>query len=125
MKKCITTNKLPQPIGPYSQIVISNDFLFLSGQIPINLATGDLIDGGIEPQTEAVLGSILSVLEEQHLTMKAVVKVTAYLTSPDHFNAFNTIYAKYFIHEPPVRTTVFVSALPKGAEVELDVIAAI
>ncbi len=124
MKKCITTDKLPRPIGPYAQIVITNGFLFLSGQIPIDHKTGGLIDGGIEAQTEALLSSIKSVIEEQNVTMREVVKVTAYLTSPDDFNAFNGIYAKYFSQEPPVRTTVFVSTLPKGAKVELDVIAA-
>jgi 2-iminobutanoate/2-iminopropanoate deaminase len=106
-------------------MVVSNGFLFLSGQIPINSATGNLSGDSIEAQTEAVLGSIRSAIEGQSLTMKAVVKVTAYLTGPDDFNAFNTVYAKYFNQEPPVRTTVFVNALPKGAKVELDVIAAI
>ncbi len=123
MKKCITTDKLPLPIGPYSQMVVSSGFLFLSGQIPINSATGNLSGDGIEAQTEAVLSSIRSVMEGQGLTMKAIVKVTAYLTVPGDFNAFNTVYATYFALEPPVRTTVFVSALPKGAKVELDVIA--
>ena len=125
MKKCIATNKLPQAIGPYSQLVISNGFLFLSGQIPIDRMTGNMVEGLIEEQTKAVLGAIKSVLEEQHLAMDDIVKVTAYLTSPEDFSAFNAVYAAYVTSSPPVRTTVFVSALPKGAKVELDVIAAL
>ena len=125
MKKCIATNKLPQAIGPYSQLVISNGFLFLSGQIPIDFATGNLVQGGVEVQTRAVLEAIGAALQEQHLDMSDVVKVTAYLTDPGLFVAFNTVYAGYFVKDPPVRTTVFVGALPKGALVELDVIAAV
>ena len=125
MKKCIATDKLPQAIGPYSQLVISNGFLFLSGQIPVDHMTGKMVEGGIGEQTKSVWGAIKSALEEQHLAMSDIVKVTAYLTSPEDFNVFNTVYATYVTQDPPVRTTVFVSALPKGAKVELDVIAAL
>jgi 2-iminobutanoate/2-iminopropanoate deaminase len=125
MKQCITSDKLPQAIGPYSQIVVSSGFMFLSGQIPLDPATGNLVEGGIEKQTRTVLNAIKTALQERHLDMSDVVKVTAYLTGPGTFAAFNTVYAGYFTNDPPVRTTVFVSALPKGAQVELDVIAAL
>lgn len=125
MKRCMTSDKLPRAIGPYSQIVVSNGFLFLSGQIPLDPVTGNLVQGGIEEQTRSVLEAIRAALQEQHLDMSDVVKVTAYLTGPGLFNEFNTVYAAYFAKDPPVRTTVFVGALPKGAQVELDVIAAV
>jgi len=122
MKKCLVTNKLPPPVGPYSQMVVANGFLFLSGQIPVDLVSGKLVRDDIEIQTETILKAINAALEEQHLTMKDIVKVTAYLVNPDDFNNFNKIYSKYFNDEPPARTTVFVSSLPKGARVEIDVI---
>ncbi len=125
MKTCITTGRLPLPVGAYAQIVVSNGFLFLSGQIPVDRETGRLIEGGIREQTEAVLGAIKSVMEERYLGLKDVVKVTAYLVSPQDFDTFNVVYAEYFDTEPPARTTVFVSALPKHAKVELDVVAAL
>ncbi len=125
MKKSINTQKLPKPVGPYSQMVSCNGFLFLSGQIAIDPVTGELIKGGVEDQTTAILEAVKSAVEEQQLSMKDVVKVTAYLTGTDDFNAFNIVYAKCFTGEPPVRITVFVNALPKGARVELDVIAAL
>ncbi|MGC8578686.1 MAG: RidA family protein [bacterium] len=124
MKKCIRTNRLPPPVGPYSQIVITNGFMFISGQIAIDPVTGNLISDNTEEQTRSILNAIRSVLEEQKLNLDSVIKVTVYLTSPNDFNAFNRVYAEYFTNTPPVRTTVFVNALPKDAKVELDVIAA-
>lgn len=124
MKKSLVTNKIPKPIGPYSQMVAANGFLFLSGQIPVDPVSGNFVHGDIEIQTETILKAISDVVKEQHLTMKAIVKVTAYLVDPQDFNGFNRVYAKYFTDEPPVRTTVFVSSLPKGARVEMDVIIA-
>lgn len=125
MKKCLKSKKLPAPVGPYSQMVASNGFLFLSGQIALDPATGELVTGGIEGQAEAILASVKTVLEEQGSGMKSIVKITAYLTDKNEFTAFNTVYARYFQEDPPARTTVFVNALPKGAKVELDVIAAL
>lgn len=123
MKRHIKTDKLPKPVGPYSQLIECGGFLFLSGQIALNPLTGDVIKGDAALQTEAILKSIRNALEEQGLSTGHVIKVTAYLVDSKDFNAFNTVYARYFNDTPPVRTTVFVNALPKNAKVELDIIA--
>ncbi|MCL4558687.1 MAG: Rid family detoxifying hydrolase [Deltaproteobacteria bacterium] len=123
MRHGIVSHKLPAPVGPYSQMVECRGFLFLSGQIALEPSTGVVVKGGIALQTEAILGSVKDALEEQGLDMGHIVKVTAYLVDTGDFGAFNGVYASYFDDTPPARTTVFVSALPNGARVELDIIA--
>lgn len=125
MKKQRSTDKLPKPVGPYSQMVECSGFLFFSGQIALAPLTGDVVQGDVALQTEAILTSVRNAITEQKLTMEDIIKVTAYLVDSKDFSAFNTVYARYFNENPPVRTTVFVNALPKNAKVELDIIASI
>lgn len=125
MKNLIKTKNAPEAIGPYSQAIAVNGFLFTAGQIPIVPATGKFIEGGIKEQTAQVLKNVKAVIEAGHSSMPMVVKTTVYLTSAENFNAMNEVYASFFNanDKPPARTTVFVSALPKGALVEIDAVA--
>lgn len=124
MKKIITTEGAPQAIGPYSQgIRTSGGFVFLSGQIPIDPETGELVAGGIKEQTERVLENLKAVLIASACLMDDVIKVTVYLQNIDDFAAMNTVYARYFPDEPPARTCVEVARLPKGALLEIDIVA--
>ena len=123
-KKHVTTSQAPAPIGPYSQGVIAGGLLFLSGQTPIHPATGELIKGDIEAQTERVLENLMAVLREAKLGAENVVKTTVYLMDMADFSRMNAVYARYLAKEPPARSTVQVAGLPKGARVEIDVIAA-
>ncbi|MEM0371679.1 MAG: RidA family protein [Ignisphaera sp.] len=122
-KEIIYTDKAPKPIGPYSQAVKIGPWLFISGQIPIEPSTGRIIEGDIKDQTRRVLENIKSILEACNYSLKDVVKVTVYLTDLNDLQDFNTIYSLYFDEKPPARTTVQVSALPRGVKVEIDVIA--
>jgi 2-iminobutanoate/2-iminopropanoate deaminase len=124
MKKIISTNEAPAAIGPYSQAVRSGRFLFCSGQIPLDPKSGQIVPGDITAQTRRVLDNIAAVLRAEGLTFNHVVKTTIFLTSLDDFQIVNEIYGSYFKQNPPARSTVQVSALPKGANVEIDVIAA-
>jgi len=123
VKKIISTTKAPLAIGPYSQGIIINGFLFCSGQIPINPETGELVSGGIAAQTERVMKNLEEVLIASGVTFENVVKSTIFLTSIENFSVVNEVYGRYFISEPPVRSTVEVKGLPKGAEVEIEIIA--
>lgn len=124
MKKIITTEGAPQAIGPYSQgIRTSGGFVFLSGQIPIDPETGELVGGGIKEQTERVLENLKAVLIASACLMDDVIKVTVYLKNIDDFAAMNTVYARYFPEEPPARTCVEVARLPKDALLEMDIVA--
>lgn len=125
MKKIIKTEKAPKAIGPYSQAVVEGNFIFTAGQIGIIPETGNMIDGGIKEQTEQVLKNLKSILNAGGADLKDVVKTTLYLTKPDDFSIMNEVYARYFTDEPPARTTVFVSGLPKGALVEIEAVARI
>ncbi len=125
MKTIIKTDKLPLPQGHYSQMIIAGGFLFLSGQIAIDPLTNNLIEGDVNMQTEFILNAIKSALNEQGLGLKNIIKISAYLVKVDDFQSFNEVYSKHFFNEEPVRTTVFVNALPKGAKVELDVVAVV
>ena len=123
MKKIISTPDAPKAIGPYSQAIETNGMLFISGQIPIDPATGNLISGDIKAQTERVLQNIKAILDDQKLTFANVVKSTVFLTNLADFGGMNEVYAKYFTADFPARSTVQVAGLPKGAHVEIEVIA--
>ncbi|RMF94639.1 MAG: RidA family protein [Candidatus Schekmanbacteria bacterium] len=113
----------PAAIGPYSQAVSAGNFLFISGQIPIDPQTGTVVSGGIEAQTEQVLKNLKNILIFSGLDFNDVVKTTVYLKSIGDFQKFNEIYAKSFQNDPPARACVEVSALPKGVLIEIDAIA--
>jgi 2-iminobutanoate/2-iminopropanoate deaminase len=125
MKKVIETEKGPKAIGPYSQAVQAGDLLFLSGQIPIDPKTGELIEGDIRQQTRQALENIKGILESQRLRMEDVVKATLFLKEMGNFNQVNEVYATYFLSFPPARSTVEVAKLPKNAEIEIEAIALI
>jgi 2-iminobutanoate/2-iminopropanoate deaminase len=120
----VTTGRAPAAIGPYSQAVRSGSFLFCSGQIPLDPASGQLVEGGIEAQTARVLDNLTALLAAAGLTLGDVVKTTVFLVSMDDFPAMNEVYARYFDEDPPARSTIGVAALPKGARVEIEAIAA-
>jgi 2-iminobutanoate/2-iminopropanoate deaminase len=122
-KKVIYTDRAPEAIGPYSQAIQAGDFLFLSGQIPLDPKTGELVKGDIRSQTRQVLENIRGVLESQSLGMKDVVKVTLFLKDIGNFNQVNEVYATYFPSSPPARSTVEVAKLPRDADIEIEVIA--
>ena len=123
MKKIISTSEAPAAIGPYSQAVRSGNFLFCSGQIPLDPKSGQIVSGDIGAQTRRVLDNIAAVLKAEGLTFESVVKTTIFLTNLGDFQSVNEIYGSYFKQQPPARSTVQVSALPKGANVEIEVIA--
>jgi 2-iminobutanoate/2-iminopropanoate deaminase len=118
-----STPNAPRAIGPYSQAVRANGFLFTAGQVGFDPATGELVDGGITEQTERVLQNIRAILEAAGLDMGSVVKSTVYLVDMAEFTAMNTVYARAFGEHRPARSTVAVAALPRGARVEIDVTA--
>jgi 2-iminobutanoate/2-iminopropanoate deaminase len=123
MKKIISTEHAPRAIGPYSQAVVSNGFAFLSGQIPLDPATGQVIAADISAQTERVLENLKAVLESCGSSLAQVVKTTVYLTDMREFAAMNEVYARYFVEEPPARATVEAARLPRDVRVEIDCIA--
>jgi 2-iminobutanoate/2-iminopropanoate deaminase len=118
------TDKAPAAIGPYSQATTAGGFLFSAGQIPLDPATGQLVDGDIARQTERVLDNLTAVLDAAGLAWNDVVKTTVYLHDMAHFPAVNEIYAKRIGEARPARSTVQVAALPRGALIEIDLIAA-
>ncbi len=121
MKKLYTKNA-PEPIGPYSQGIETGGFIFLSGQIALKPDTGELVEG-LAPQTHQVIRNIEAILDASGCTLANVVKATVYLRRMKDFAEFNQVYAGYFKENPPARTTVEVSALPKDALIEIDIIA--
>lgn len=123
MKKVIFTEKAPAAIGPYSQAIEANSMVFMSGQIPVNPATGEFVEGGIVEQTTQVFENIKNVLAEAGLTTANVVKTTVFLADMSLFADMNAVYAKYFDGAFPARSAVAVKALPKGALVEIECIA--
>ncbi|HEX7319417.1 MAG TPA: Rid family detoxifying hydrolase [bacterium] len=127
MKTLIKTKNAPEAIGPYSQAIAVNGFLFTAGQIPIVPATGKFIEGGIKEQTRQVLENVKAVIEAGNSSMSMTVKTTVYLTNAENFTAMNEVYATYFNANdtPPARSTVFVVSLPKGALVEIDAVTAL
>jgi 2-iminobutanoate/2-iminopropanoate deaminase len=123
MKKIIQTTEAPQAIGPYSQAIEANGFVFVSGQIPIDPKTGNLVTGDIREQTKRVMENGKAVLAAAGCGMDRVVKATIYLKNMSDFAAVNEVYGSYFPAEPPARATIEVARLPKDAAVEIDLIA--
>jgi 2-iminobutanoate/2-iminopropanoate deaminase len=121
--KPVNSLEAPAAIGPYSQAIDAGDYVFLSGQVPIDPKTGDLVHGDIAAQTERVLDNLGAVLHAAGCSFGDVVKTTIYLMDLGDFQTVNAVYAKRFTAAPPARATVQVSALPKGARVEIDAIA--
>jgi 2-iminobutanoate/2-iminopropanoate deaminase len=123
MKKVIATDKAPKAIGPYSQAIQAGDFLFASGQIPLDPASGELLKGGIEEQAKLVLDNVKHIVEDAGFTMRQIVKTTVFVTDMANFSPINGVYAQYFGENPPARSFVAVKELPKGAQVEVEVVA--
>ena len=123
MKKIVSTSDAPAAVGPYSQAIRSGSMLFSAGQIPLDPKTGQIVSDDISEQTKQVLENISAILKADHLSFGHVVKTTIFLTSMGDFQTVNEIYATYFRENPPARSTVAVSALPKGAKIEIEVIA--
>src|SRR5712692_8882184 len=122
-KQIIKPAKSPTAVGPYNHAVRIGDLLFCAGQIPIDPATGNLISGDIKAQTQRVLENVKAILDDQKLTFANVVKSTGFLTNLSDFGGMNEVYAQYFTADFPARSTVQVAALPRGASVEIEVIA--
>ena len=121
--KFLATDGAPRAIGPYAQGVVESGFLFTSGQIPLDPATGKLVGGGLEASAARVFDNIEAILREAGLALSDVVKATVYLTRVEDFAALNGVYARRFGDHRPARSTVIVAALPAGAPLEIDVIA--
>jgi 2-iminobutanoate/2-iminopropanoate deaminase len=124
MKQVISTHQAPAAIGPYSQAIRVGNLLYTSGQIPINPATGNFVEGGIKEQTRQSLTNIKAILEEAGLTMAHVVKTTVFMADMNDFADMNAVYAEFFAEPYPARSAVAVKTLPKGALVEIEVVAA-
>jgi len=120
--KGVSTSAAPAAIGPYSQGIIAGNLLFISGQLPMDPGTGEFVRGGIEEKTHRVLMNLKAIVEEAGADLSQVVKTTIFLVDLSHFAAVNRVYSEYF-HAPfPARSTVQVSALPKGAEIEMEAV---
>ena len=122
-RHAVHTSDAPKAVGPYSQAIKASGFVFLSGQIPLDPATGQLVPGSIEDQTRRVMLNLSAVLAAAGTSFARVVKSTIYLTDLRDFAAVNAVYASHFSSDPPARATVQVAALPLGASVEIDMIA--
>jgi len=122
-KEIIATDRAPAAIGPYSQAVRANGFVFLSGQIPLDPATGQMVDGDIEAQTRRVMQNLEAVLAAAGTSFDKVVRATIYLVDLADFAKVNAIYGERFPNAPPARATVQVAALPRGSKVEIDLVA--
>ena len=125
MKDVVLTNRGPKPIGPYSQGIKANGFLFVSGQVALDPASGEFSGVTIQQQTERVLGNLKAILEAAGVSLGHVVKTTVFLKNMSDFAAMNEVYARYFPLSPPARSTVEVARLPKDALVEIELIAAL
>ena len=123
MRKAVTTSKAPKAIGPYSQAVKCNGLIFVSGQVAIDPATQQIIEGDVAAQTERVMKNLSAILTASGSKMDQVLRSTVFLKNMDDFAAMNAVYAKYFKAEPPARSTVEVARLPKDVLLEIDVIA--
>lgn len=123
MKKVINTINAPAPIGPYSQAVVAGNFVFVSGQIPINPSTGELISENVKAETKQVMENIKAILTEAGLNFNHIVKTSIFLTDMQSFAQVNEVYGTYFTDQFPARETIQVAALPKNVNVEISVIA--
>lgn len=123
MRDVIVTDEAPKAIGPYSQAVKANGFVFVSGQIPLDPATQQLVDGDVAAQTERVLQNLSGILKAAGSSLEQVVKAGVFLKNMSDFAAMNEVYGRYFTQSPPARATVEVARLPKDVLVEIDVIA--
>lgn len=123
MREVVATQNAPQAIGPYSQAIKANGFIFASGQIPIDPATNQLMSGDIAAQTERVLKNVSAILEAAGSNLRNVVRTTVFLKNMGEFAQMNEVYARFFGLNPPARSTVEVARLPKDVLVEIDVIA--
>ncbi|MFQ6014339.1 MAG: RidA family protein [Anaerolineae bacterium] len=122
-QRVIVTEKAPAAVGPYSQAIRTEGFIFTAGQIAINPATGKLIDGDVAAQTDQVLKNLGAVLEAGGSDLSHVVKTTVFLADISQFSAMNEVYSRYFTQNPPARSTVQAAALPLGARVEIEAVA--
>ena len=125
MKKVISTTKAPSAIGPYSQAIQVGNIVYTSGQIPIDPTTGVFVEGGIKEQTRQSLLNVKAILEEAGLTMANVVKTTVFMADMNDFADMNAVYAEFFTEPYPARSAAAVNTLPKGALVEIEVVAGI
>ena len=123
MKHVIATDRAPKAIGPYSQAVVSNGFVFLSGQIPLDPVTGAVVAGGIAEQTARVLENVQAVLVAAGSSLEQVVKTTVFLKDLSHFAAMNEVFARYFPNNPPARAAIEAARLPRDVLVEIEAIA--
>ena len=121
----ISTDQAPAAVGPYSQAIIAGEFVFTAGQIPMDPATGRLIEGDIQEQTRQVLSNVKAVLQAAGTSLDKVVKVTVFLQDMGDFKAMNEVYAEFFVKEPPARSAIQAAALPLGVGVEIEAIALI
>ncbi len=120
--KYISTDKAPKAIGPYSQAVVAGNFVFVSGQLPIDPANGNLIDGEIDQKTARIFENIKSILETAGSNLESVVKVTVFVKDMGNFNRVNAVYERYFGNSKPARSFVEVSNLPRNADIEIELI---
>ncbi|MCC6540409.1 MAG: RidA family protein [Bryobacterales bacterium] len=125
MKQIVESGNAPQAIGPYSQAVIYNGIAYCSGQIPLDPATGQVVDGGIEEQTERVMKNLEAVLAAAGSSCRQVLKTTVFLADMAEFPKMNEVYGRYFPEAPPARATVQAAGLPRGVRVEIECIAAV
>ena len=123
-KQAVRTDRAPAAIGPYEQAIRGGDFLFTSGQIALDPASGKMLHGEIEHETEQTLRNVEAILKADGLSLDDVVKTTVYLEDLGHFARMNQVYEKFFLTNKPARACVQVAALPKGAKVEMDAVAA-
>lgn len=123
MKEIVATEKGPKAIGPYSQAIKANGFIFMSGQIPFDPATAKIIEGDIAAQTARVLENLKAIVEAAGSSLDRAVKATVFLKDMNDFAAMNEVYGKYFVVNPPARSTIEVARLPRDVRVEIDLIA--
>src|SRR5438046_4011089 len=124
MKKIISTSEAPAAVGPYSQAIRIGNFVFCSGQIPLDPKTGEIVPGDVNAQTRRVMENIAAVLRAEELNFGNIIKTTIFLTNLADFQPVNELYGSYFKSHPPTRSTVQVAAVPMGANVDIEVMAA-